>query len=223
MGAIGTIIVLLVLIIIVVVAWGYIQNAILEILLTGDRLGIAVFTSEELEATPKSDEMVCDLRITVFATIDERPLFDVFVKIPDSAGDIKTYFWTDCNPAKATSLFSFLDLSQNLNEGIGNLGNLPLAFFTPEDKIGVSIRLVDPDTGDIIDKFNRGNLVKDVGLLEGKNTPFDVRVEFFIPNVPHRDYDLEIFFFRAINQLPIGTPFVDEICQFTKTTCLVVR
>lgn len=221
MGAISSIIILIILVIIVVIAWGYIQNFILEILLTGDRLGIAVFTSEELEATPMSDEMVCDLRITIFATIDERIPFDVFVRIPDSGGDVKRYFWTDCSPAKATSLFSLLDLSQNLNESLGGLNQL--AFFTPEDKIGTSIRLVDPKTGDIIDKFNRSNLVKDVGLLEGKNTPFDVRVEFFIPNVPHRDYDLEIFFFRAINNLPIGTPFVDEICQFSKTTCLVLR
>jgi len=223
MGALGTIIGLLILAIIVIVAWGFIQNFIVEILLTGDRLGTAIFTSEELEATPTSEEMVCDLRVTIFATIDERFPFEVFVKIPDSEGQVKRYFWTDCSPAKATSLLSLLDLSENLNEGIENLGKLQLAFFTPEDKIGSSIRLVDPKTGDIIDKFNRSNLVKDVGLLEGKNTPFDVQVSYFIPNIPHRDYDLEIFFFRAINNLPIGTPFVDEVCQFTKTTCLVIR
>lgn len=221
MGITGTIIGLLILIIIVVIAWGYIQNFIVEILLTGDRLGTAIFTSEELEATPTSEEMVCDLRVTVFATIDERFPFDVFVKVPDSSGEVKRYFWTDCSPAKATSLFSLLDISENLNEALGNLGQL--AFFTPEDKIGVSIRLTDPKTGDIIDKFNRGNLEKSITGLETRTTPFDVQQDFFIPNVPHRDYDLEIFWFRAINNLPIGTPFVDEVCQFTKTTCLVPR
>lgn len=219
MGAVTSVIIFLIMIIVVVLAWGYIQNFILEILLVGDRIGIATFTSEELEATPKSDEMVCDLRVTVFATIDERFPFEVFVKIPDSGGEIKRYFWTDCSPAKATSLFSLLDLSQNLNEGLNGLGQL--TFFSPEDKIGVSVRLTDPKTGDIIDKFNTGNLVKDITGLENRNTPFDVQQEFFIPNIPHRDYDLEIFFFRAINNLPIGTPFVDEVCQFTKTTCLV--
>ena len=94
MGALGTIIGLLILIIIVVIAWGYIQNFIVEILLTGDRLGTAIFTSEELEATPTSEEMVCDLRVTVFATIDERFPFEVFVKIPDSQVQMKRYFWT---------------------------------------------------------------------------------------------------------------------------------
>ncbi len=221
MGTAGTIIGLLILVIIVVIAWGYIQNFIVEILLTGDRLGTAIFTSEELEATPTSDEMVCDLRVTVFATIDERVLFDVFVKIPDSTGEVKRYFWTDCSPAKATSLFSLLDISENLNEALGNLGQL--AVFSPEDKIGVNIRLTDPKTGDIIDKFNRPNLEKAITGLESRSTPFDVQQSFFISNVPHRDYDLEIFWFRAINELPIGTPFVDEVCQFTKTTCLVIR
>ena len=221
MGTAGTIIGLLILIIIVVIAWGYIQNFIVEILLTGDRLGTAIFTSEELEATPTSEEMVCDLRVTVFATVDERFPFDVFVRVPDSSGEVKRYFWTDCSPAKATSLFSLLDLSENISEGLGNLGQL--AFFSEEDVITVNIRLTDPKTGDIIDKFNRGNLEKKIGDLENKNTPFDIQQQFFIPNVPHRDYDLEIFYGRAINNLPIGTPFVDEVCQFTKTTCLVIR
>ncbi|MCP6727227.1 MAG: hypothetical protein KJI69_04325 [Patescibacteria group bacterium] len=221
MGAGGTIIGLLILIIIVVIAWGYIQNFIVEILLTGDRLGTAIFTSEELEATPTSEEMVCDLRVTVFATVDERFPFDVFVRVPDSSGEVKRYFWTDCSPAKATSLFSLLDISENLNEALGNLGQL--AFFSEEDVITVNIRLTDPKTGDIIDKFNRGNLEKQIGDLQNKNTPFDIQQQFFIPNVPHRDYDLEIFYGRAINELPIGTPFVDEVCQFTKTTCLVIR
>lgn len=221
MGTAGTIIGLLILVIIVVIAWGYIQNFIVEILLTGDRLGTAIFTSEELEATPTSEEMVCDLRVTVFATIDERFPFDVFVKIPDSSGEVKRYFWTDCSPAKATSLFSLLDISENISEGLGNLGQL--AVFSPEDKIGVSIRLTDPKTGDIIDKFNRPNLEKAITGLESKTTPFDAQQSFFIGNIPHRDYDLEIFWFRAINELPIGTPFVDEVCQFTKTTCLVIR
>lgn len=221
MGTAGTIIGLLILIIIVVIAWGYIQNFIVEILLTGDRLGTAIFTSEELEATPTSEEMVCDLRVTVFATVDERFPFDVFVRVPDSSGEVKRYFWTDCSPAKATSLFSLLDLSENISEGLGNLGQL--AFFSEEDVITVNIRLTDPKTGDIIDKFNRGNLEKKIGDLENKNTPFDIQQQFFIPNVPHRDYDLEIFYGRAINELPIGTPFVDEVCQFTKTTCLVIR
>ena len=221
MGTGGTIIGLLILVIIVVIAWGYIQNFIVEILLTGDRLGTAIFTSEELEATPTSEEMVCDLRVTVFATVDERFPFDVFVKVPDSSGEVKRYFWTDCSPAKATSLFSLLDISENLNEALGNFGQL--AFFSEEDVITVNIRLTDPKTGDIIDKFNRGNLEKKIGDLENKNTPFDIQQQFFIPNVPHRDYDLEIFYGRAINELPIGTPFVDEVCQFTKTTCLVIR
>ncbi len=221
MGTAGTIIGLLILIIIVVVAWGFIQNFIVEILLTGDRLGTAIFTSEELEATPTSEEMVCDLRVTVFATVDERFPFEVFVKVPDGGGEVKRYFWTDCSPAKATSLFSLLDLSENILEGLGNLNQL--AFFSEEDVITVNIRLTDPKTGDIIDKFNRGNLEKKIGDLENKNTPFDIQQQFFIPNVPHRDYDLEIFYGRAINNLPIGTPFVDEVCQFTKTTCLVIR
>jgi len=224
MGTAGTIIGLLILVIIVVIAWGYIQNFIVEILLTGDRLGTAIFTSEELEATPTSEEMVCDLRVTVFATIDERgiPFFgEVFVKVPDSSGEVKRYFWTDCSPAKATSLFSLLDISENLNEALDNLGQL--AFFTPEDKISVNIRLTDPKTGDIIDRFNRPSLVKEITGLETRTTPFDVQQSFFIANVPHRDYDLEIFWFRAINELPVGTPFVDEVCQFTKTTCLVIR
>ncbi len=221
MGTLTTIILFLVLIIIVVVAWGYIQNFIIEILLIGDRLGIAISTSQDLEATPRSDEMVCDLRVTVFATVDERFPFEVFVKIPDSVENVKRYFWTDCSPASATSIFSLLDLSENLNEGLKGLGQL--AFFSAEDKITVNIRLTDPKSGDIIDQFNTGNLVREIGQLQGRNTPFDVEQEFFIPNIPHRDYDLEIFFSRAINNLPIGTPFVDEVCQFTKTTCLVVR
>jgi len=221
MGIGGTIIGLLILIIIVVIAWGYIQNFIVEILITGDRLGTAIFTSEELEATPTSEEMVCDLRVTVFATIDERFFLDVFVKVPDSSGEVKRYFWTDCSPAKATSLFSLLDISENLNEALGNLGQL--AFFGEEDVLTVKIRLTDPKTGDIIDKFNRPNLEKKIGDLQNKNTPFDIQQQFFIANIPHRDYDLEIFYGRAINELPIGTPFVDEVCQFTKTTCLVIR
>lgn len=219
MGALGTIIGLLILAIIVIVAWGFIQNFIVEILLTGDRLGTAIFTSEELEATPTSEEMVCDLRVTVFATLDERFPFEVFVKIPDSEGQVKRYFWTDCNPAKALSLFSLLDLSANLGESLKSAGQF--AFFTTEDQLTVNIRLTDPKTGDIIDKFNRGNLERKISL--SGSTPLDVQQQFFIPNVPHRDYDLEIFFGRAINNLPIGTPFVDEVCQFTKTTCLVIR
>lgn len=220
MGILTTLIFFLILIIVVVLAWGYIQNFIVEILLTGDRLGIAVGTSEDLEATPTSDEMVCDLRVTVFATLDERFPFEVFAKIPDQDGDVKRYFWTDCSPAKATSLFSLLDLSENLSEGLNGLGQL--AFFTEDDTIQVNIRLTDPKTGDIIDKFNTGNLVRDFDIA-GKDTPLNVSQEFFIPNIPHRDYDLEIFIGRAINNLPIGTPFVDEVCQFTKTTCLIPR
>lgn len=219
MSAISTILGFLILMIIVIVAWGYIQNFIVEILVTGDRLGTAVFTSEELEATPRSDEMVCDLRITIFATVDERFPFEVFVKIPDSEGQIKRYFWTDCSPAKALSLFSLLDLSANLGETLKSAGQF--AFFVDEDQLSVNIRLTDPKTGDVIDKFNKGNLVRKINL--SGSTPLEIQQQFFIPNIPHRDYDLEIFFFRAINELPIGTPFVDEVCQFTKTTCLVIR
>jgi len=221
MGILGTFIGILIIVIVVAVSWQYIQGFVFEIITEGQRSFTQVQTSNKIKTTAQPDELVCDLAITTRVELDS-----VFTKGTVNPPLAKQYVWSDCNPTSAIPFASLLDF---------NFGELmQLNIFTEglvDMNLETVIRLTDRETGEIRDQFTDPNLkqVQDapIGVLEGSK---EFSEDFFIKNIPSRNYDLEIFYtftfdttdFTAdipINEGGAGAPFKERICAVGFTSC----
>lgn len=175
---------------------------------------------------PTSTELLCDLKLTIHAEYDQlAPFTEFFIRIISSGfteaihDSAKEYSWRDCQQSTQVPIASLVDF------GLGDgqpLSLLPV--FIPEG-VGVNteIVLLDPKTGLTIDKSNDRTLQRSIDIPAGiaVNLPLDITQIYLIKNIPHRDYELQIFFpDHDINRMAKGQPFIDEVCEFTKMTCL---
>jgi len=193
MGILGTFIGILIIIIVVAIAWQYIQGFVFEIITEGQRSFTQVQTSNKIKTTAQPDELVCDLAITTQVEIDS-----VLNKGSVNPPLAKQYIWSDCNPPSAIPFSSLLDFS------FPDLMQLDLLFEGLVDQQLVTvIRLQDRETGEIRDRFTDPNLEMiqsaPIGILEGSKVFSE---DFFIKNIPSRDYDLEIFYTITFESAP---------------------
>ncbi len=179
---------------------------------------------------PTADELLCDLKLTIFAEYDQQaPFTPFFIRIISSGitdaihDTAKAYQWRDCHQSTQVPLFSLLDF------GLGDGQPLALVpvFIGEGEAVNTEIVLLDPKTGLKIDKNNDRTLQRSIDLPAGiaVNLPLDITQTYLIKNIPHRDYELRIFFpdhdINAINDnIGFQQPFIDEVCEFTKETCL---
>lgn len=179
---------------------------------------------------PTSTELLCDLKLIIHAEYDQQaPFSPFFIRIISSGitdaihDSAKEYQWRDCQQSTQVPIFSLLDF--------GITDGLPLSIFPvfigEGDAVRTEIVLLDPKTGLTIDKSNDRTLQRSIDLPAGIsiNLPLDLSQTYLIKNIPHRDYELQIFFpDHDINSVSdnIGKsrPFIDEVCEFTKETCL---
>lgn len=160
---------------------------------------------------PTQGELVCDLKITIYADLDQFVPFTPFeVTVQDR---VKEYHWTECHSAEEFPIFALLDIAQTVNDAItfGFFQTLILEDFT----IPAEIKLVDPRSGVVIDSKHQRNLERDILIRQGVSTPIDITETYAIKNVPHRDYKLEVHFpENKINGMNVGSPLKDEVCTF---------
>lgn len=180
----------------------------------------------EPKPKPTSDEMLCDLKLIVHAEYDQQaPLTPFFIRIISSGftdaihDSAKEYQWRDCHQSTQVPLFSLFDF------GLGDGQPLALVpvFIGEGEAVETEIVLLDPRTGLKIDKRNDRTLQRSIDLPAGiaVNLPLDLTQTYLIKNIPHRDYELQIFFpDHEINRLSKSKAFIDEVCEFTKETCL---
>ncbi len=175
---------------------------------------------------PTASELLCDLKLIIHAEYDQTaPFSDFFIRIISSGftdaihDSAKEYVWRDCHQSTEVPLASLLDF------GIGD--GVPLAlvpvFIGEGESVNTEIVLLDPRTGLTIDKNNDRTLQRSIDLPAGiaVNLPLDLTQTYIIKNIPHRDYELQIFFpDHEINRMGKGKAFIDEVCEFTKSTCL---
>jgi len=224
MGILGTFIGILIIVIVVAFAWQYIQGFVFEIITEGQRSFTQVQTSNKIKTTAQPDELVCDLAITTRVELSS-----VFTEGSVNPPVAKEYVWSDCNPTSAIPFASLLDIN------FGDLIDLmQLNIFTEglvDQNLQTVIRLQDRETGELRDQFTDGNLKQTqdapIGVLEGSKVFSE---DFFIKNIPSRDYDLEIFYtytfdttdFTAdinINGAGVGAPVKERICAVGLTSC----
>jgi len=199
---------------------------------------LAVDTSDDIETIielltkgsqpkpkPTATELLCDLKLIIHAEYDQTlPLSDFFIRIISSGNvdaihdSAKQYIWRDCHQSTQVPIASLLDFSI----GDGQPLSLFPVFIGEGEAVNTEIVLLDPRTGLTIDKNNDRTLQRSIDLPEGIaiNLPLDLTQTYVIKNIPHRDYELQIFFpDHEINRMRVGQPFIDEVCEFTKMTC----
>ncbi len=222
MGIVGTFIGILIIIIVVAIAWQYIQGFVFEIITEGSKQFTQVQTSNKIKTTATDDELICDLSIDVFVERDGIHKI-AYVDLSNA----RDYTWSDCNPSSAIPLASLLDF------GFGDLMELSILFGGVEETVlETTIRLTDDKTGEIRDRFTDPNLRQDqfapVGVLDARQA---FQENFFIKNIPSRDYDLEIWYVQTFESLELreilkvnddgvfGAPVKERICAVGKTSC----
>lgn len=204
---------------------------------------LAVDTSDDIETIielltkgsqpkpkPTSSELLCDLKLIIHAEYDQQaPFTPFFIRIISSGitdaihDSAKEYQWRDCQQSTQVPIFSLLDFG--VSDGVP-LALVPV-FIGEGEAVNTEIVLLDPKTGLKIDKSNDRNLQRSIDLPAGiaVNLPLDLSQTYLIKNIPHRDYELQIFFpdhdiNSASDNIGKSKPFIDEVCEFTKETCL---
>jgi len=171
--------------------------------------------AEGLKPTVFVGESVCDLRVTVFAEIRQDidtgiplPFIDStpFVFIPSS--NPADYQWFNCDEATAFPIFSLIQeqpitIQPRLIDEINTLDFIALA----DESVSLQIVLQGIDPNGKLVKIDandptQSTMHRKVKLTAGAGvvkTPLDIRTEFIANNIPMRDYTLEIFAGREIN------------------------
>jgi hypothetical protein len=187
------------------------------------------FVDTQLKPEPESNEAICDLRVKVFADLDQTLAFsEFFVRI--SPIDSHNYSWDDCHASGNFPLGSLLDLGTRFE---------PLAIATGEVIETACITIVDAkDPSQKVTPVTNPKLCRDITVTRGATLslalPFNVDAEFVINNIPLREYDLEIVYQgrdiaitesgeRTIS-LNANEPYITKICdQFSfrdRQTCV---
>ncbi len=180
-----------------------------------------IFKGSAPTPKPVAGELVCDLKLIVRTELDKSdiPFSEFFIRTPD---DVKSYNWRDCHQATDFPLGSLLNLGQSVSDVSQTLSVFPVTIQEGQ-AVTVDISLKDPNSSVTIDKSVERTLGRSIDLPAGLSVqlPLDLTQTYFIPNIPHRDYILEIDFpNHEINGMSKSKPLIDEVCQFTKMTCL---
>jgi len=189
-----------------------IAYAVFEPLITGiiDKAN-GLITATELKPRALGGETICDLRVKVFAEITQ----DFGIGSPEITMDKNNAFeatWFDCFGQSNPSPASLIDLDLRFS----NLRFSLLDFVTlGGEKIHAEIVIRDAnDPTQKVDAFTQPQLRRVVFSSDGISiikTPLNVNVEFVITNIPQREYDLEIYYGRPINDMGAGEPFIGKI------------
>ena len=166
--------------------------------------------AQAVQVEPNADgEIVCDLAIKVNASLEDDLFKGLHIRIDPN--DSKQYQWYCQFPPVGASLVNY-DLNPN-------------AFFLAGEKIHVE--LVLRDKSDPTFKYDANNIkyqmmFREITITDTTGivpTPIDMSREFYIPNVVHDDYDLEIYYGRVINDLEVGKPLITDLCEAGKSSC----
>ncbi len=166
--------------------------------------------AEADKVLPLSDgKLLCDIKVEVDAQlIDEFG----FAKISIDASDPSNYTWYCQFPNQWGFLnnlsgFSLLDIFALESEFIH-------AEIVLKDKDNPD-RKYDANHPDYKEMYRDIRLVQTSGILK---TPYNMDQSFYIDNVVHDDYILEIYYGREINNLGAGNPLDETVCK-VGTTC----
>jgi hypothetical protein len=223
-GLIGVIALLIFAVIFVVPVLGNIEDISNNGLLCG-ALGICLNTvatedtqknkdevvKQEVEAEnvkpDETGETLCDLSVKVNADlVDEFG----FIKIKIDPADSKVYQW-HCQ---------FDTLSW-----LGSVDFTPLAFFFESEFIHAEIKLIQKDDTskwydanhpDYKSMYREIRLTDTSGFVD---LPLNFDQSFYVEDVVHADYTLEIYYGRVINDLNAGEPLKTDLCEAGKQTC----
>ncbi len=176
-----------------------------------------------VDITPEENELICDLKIEIFAVIKDNPipLGSAIIGIgADNPIDdrAKKYQWKDCQQASRFPIGSLIDLDETISKAS------LFSFVFQGTDTHVEISLADRTTGKRITSDNVANLGRDIAIPSGSvPLPHDLTNEllFVITNIPaERDYDLEVVFEDfGINGESVGKLYKDRICAVGLTQC----
>jgi len=176
------------------------------------------YVDTQLKPEPESDEAICDLRIKVFADLDQTfALTEFFIRI--NPVDSHNWTWDDCHASSDFPLGSLLDLSTRFQTQAVASGAVTET---------ACITIVDArDPTQKVTPVTNSNLCRDIVVTRGATfslaLPFNVDAEFIINNIPLREYNLEIVYLgrdivitesgqRSIS-LSANEPFITKICD----------
>jgi hypothetical protein len=211
MGIIGALVLIVVILIAGVIVWSFLSTSVVDLVGAGQELLDAL----KIDIKPQTGEEVCDISITIRSELRDTLLSGTIVAVGGDAGNPRTYQWFDCHQSTSVPFFSLINSNQ---VGIGNLETLtqPLAF-TFGESIDMQVVLID-QSGQ-----RRASPIKSITFGAGFiDTPFQITKTFVYDNLPHRNYELQIFYNNPsihINDQPTGSPFISNVCKSGLASC----
>ena len=152
-------------------------------------------------------EVICDLSVDVHADIIKK---DFTIKIYMDESDPADYAWRNCNN---TEPLAWID-------SFSWVGFEPLAFFLESEFVHTEIALISMDDKtkryDANDDKYEKTMFRDTRLTQTSGfvpTPLRFDQSFYVEDVVHGNYVLEIYQGRQINSLPVGEPMLDKVCK----------
>lgn len=253
MGIVGTALFLVIILVVVSFGWGYIQDIAFDIIREGENTFARIETSGIIEVTPTADETLCDLTIRLAPTltaVESIGEIGSFLGVGIGSGlrvdfepDIKEYQWSKCESTKTTlasllNLVGFNDIMVGTPIPASLICSITNCPFSSSAEIVTRITLTDPDTGDVLDKFNSGKNFEHIADVGGKQSPVEFNPVFRLSDIPHRNFfldiemfgqddsgtfDLEITIDQGTNRFKVvsgevGQVLRDEICKSTVTS-----
>lgn len=169
------------------------------------------FTATQLTPRANVDETICDLRVKVFAQVTQ----DLGILSPEITIDknnVRSYEWFECESSSRINALYLSDWDLELE----NISKFDFISFGGES-ISTEIVLRDKnDSTQKVDAFTQPQMKRLIQIEQGIiKTPLDASMEFVVKNIPERDYILEIYYGRAINDMDAGEPFISKICDLS--------
>jgi len=202
MGIIAGLVLIVIVLIGGVLAFSFLSTTIVDLTQAGQDLLDAL----RIDIKPQVGEEVCDISIILSGDLRG----DFLSVIVDNVQ--RSYQWFDCHQSTAVPFFSLINSNQN---GINNLETLSLLTFG--ECFDLHVTLVD-QSGQ-----RRNSPIKsvcvDAGILD---SPFELRKIFVFDNIPHRNYDIELYFDNPtihIKDLQTLAPKLDRICKAGLLSC----
>jgi len=164
------------------------------------------YTATQLQPRITGGETICDLRIKVFADLTQ----DFGIGSPEITIDRNNAFdfdFFECFSSSEVNSLELIDFDKRINfvqQSFISFGG---------EVIHAEIVLRDAnDPTQKVDAFTQSQLRRAIEIPAGLiPTPFNMDVEFVVTNIPLRDYNLEIFYGRPINNMDVGEPFLATI------------
>ncbi len=168
-------------------------------------------TEAELRRPSTDGKVICDLAVSVRADLVEDFGRSPYIKIDTS--DARDYQWYCQFPNQWGVL-------NNLTNGLQKL------FWANSDEfIHAELKLIQQsdtskwfdanDAPDYSSMYREIRLTDTTGIVQ---LPLNMDQSFYIENIPHDNYILEIYYGREINNLGAGNPLDETVCK-VGTTC----